>query len=126
MFILIYFLVVSISQYILNRRLSIDETNNESYMFDKKSSLILVSLFIMAIILQIIYKVVNLPFFWYACAIYGVRCISILLFFTAARYTKLVKQQEEMEQIYQIFQPLVDKKGVGLDFNNVPFKLGRK
>ena len=128
MFILIFFLVVAVSQFIVNKMLSISDDNEDSYAYSKKDSLILAILFVVGIALQILSPRIELlqSLYWWLCGAYLVAALIIMLIFMTLKKNKIEKQHEEIRQVYEILQKMVDRKNEGLDFNNVPFTLGYK
>lgn len=127
MFILIFFLLLSLSQFINNKVLSISDDSEDAYAFNKKDSVILGILFLVGIILQILgqFKLID-SIFWWACLGYFLISFIILIVILQVRKTSIIKKREEMTRVYEILQKLVDKKGEGLDYNNAPFTLGYK
>lgn len=128
MFILIYFLVVALSQFITNKLLGISDDNEDSYSYNKKDSLILIILFIIGIILQILtkyIKTISKYTIWFLL-LYTLSILVVMLVFSTIKKHRVEKQREEISQVYEILQRMVDRKNEGLDFNNVPFKLGYK
>lgn len=125
MYVLIYFLAVSLSQYISNLTMNVTTDNEENFNYSTSDSLLLVGMLLVAVILQIL----NSLFINYAMWImlgYLVTCMGITLTMTALRKQRIEKTREEITQIYEILHSLVDKKGKGVDFNNVPFTLEHK
>lgn len=125
MYVLIYFLAVSLSQYISNLTMNVTTDNEENFNYSTSDSLLLVGMLLVAVILQIL----NSLFINYAMwvmLVYLVTCMGITLTMTALRKQRIEKTREEITQIYEILHSLVDKKGKGVDFNNVPFTLEHK
>lgn len=125
MYVLIYFLAVSLSQYISNLTMNVTTDNEENFNYSTSDSLLLVGMLLVAVILQIL----NSLFISYAMwimLVYLVTCMGITLTMTALRKQRIEKTREEITQIYEILHSLVDKKGKGVDFNNVPFTLEHK
>ena len=125
MYVSIYFLAVSLSQYISNLTMNVTTDNEENFNYSTSDSLLLVGMLLVAVILQIL----NSLFISYAMWImllYLVTCMGITLTMTALRKQRIEKTREEITQIYEILHSLVDKKGKGVDFNNVPFTLEHK
>lgn len=125
MYVLIYFLVVSLSQYISNLTMNVTTDNEENFNYSTSDSVLLVGMLLVAVILQIL----NSLFISYAMwimLVYLVTCMGITLTMTALRKQRIEKTREEITQIYEILHSLVDKKGKGVDFNNVPFTLEHK
>lgn len=128
MFILIYFIVVAVSQFATNKLLKIDDDNEASYSYSKRDSIILVILLAVGIVLQILLPKIDFlsKHYWWICLAYLVCSLIIMLIFITIKKSKIEKQREEIQQVYEILQKMVDKKNEGLDFNNVPFSMGYK
>ena len=127
MFILIFFLILSITQFINNKMIEVADDSEDAYNFDKKDSLIIAGLFVLGIVLQIFSKLSFISkFYWFICLFYLLLCLIIIVVLLQLKKTTILKKREEMQQVYEILQKLVDKKGEGLDFNNPPFQLGYK
>ena len=127
MFILIFFLLLSLSQFINNKVLSISDESEDAYAFNKKDSIILGVIFLTGIILQVLgqFKLID-KIYWWACLGYFLISFIVLIVILQVRKTEIIKKREEMTRVYEILQKLVDKKGEGLDYNNAPFTLGYK
>ena len=125
MYVLVYFLSVALSQYISNMTMNVTTDNEENFNYSKQDSLLLIGLLLVAIILQIVNKLIIEYAVWVMLG-YLVLSMSITLTLTALRKQRIEKTREEITQIYEILHNLVDKKGKGVDFNNVPFTLEHK
>ena len=125
MYVLIYFLSVSLSQYISNITMGVTTDNEENFNYSRQDSLLLIGLFIVAIILQVVNNLIINYAIWVMLT-YLLVSVSITLTLTTLRKQRIEKTREEITQIYEILHNLVDKKGKGVDFNNVPFTLEHK
>lgn len=125
MYVLIYFLSVSLSQYISNITMDVTTDNEENFNYSRQDSLLLIGLFIVAIILQAVNNLIINYALWVMLT-YLLVSVSITLTLTTLRKQRIEKTREEITQIYEILHNLVDKKGKGVDFNNVPFTLEHK
>lgn len=125
MYVLIYFLSVSLSQYISNITMDVTTDNEENFNYSRQDSLLLIGLFVVAIILQAVNNLIINYAIWVMLT-YLLVSVSITLTLTALRKQRIEKTREEITQIYEILHNLVDKKGKGVDFNNVPFTLEHK
>lgn len=125
MYVLIYFLSVSLSQYISNITMDVTTDNEENFNYSRQDSLLLIGLFIVAIILQAVNNLIINYAVWVMLT-YLLVSVSITLTLTTLRKQRIEKTREEITQIYEILHNLVDKKGKGVDFNNVPFTLEHK
>lgn len=125
MYVLIYFLSVSLSQYISNITMDVTTDNEENFNYSRQDSLLLIGLFIVAIILQAVNNLIINYAIWVMLT-YLLVSVSITLTLTTLRKQRIEKTREEITQIYEILHNLVDKKGKGVDFNHVPFTLEHK
>lgn len=125
MYVLIYFLSVSLSQYISNITMDVTTDNEENFNYSRQDSLLLIGLFIVAIILQVVNNLIMNYAIW-VMLVYLLVSVSITLTLTTLRKQRIEKTRAEITQIYEILHNLVDKKGKGVDFNNVPFTLEHK
>lgn len=125
MYVLIYFLSVSLSQYISNITMDVTTDNEENFNYSRQDSLLLIGLFVVAIILQVVNNLIINYAIWVMLT-YLLVSVSITLTLTTLRKQRIEKTREEITQIYEILHNLVDKKGKGVDFNNVPFTLEHK
>ena len=125
MYVLIYFLSVSLSQYISNITMGVTTDNEENFNYSRQDSLLLIGLFVVAIILQAVNNLIINYAIWVMLT-YLLVSVSITLTLTTLRKQRIEKTREEITQIYEILHNLVDKKGKGVDFNNVPFTLEHK
>lgn len=125
MYVLVYFLSVALSQYISNLTMNVTTDNEENFNYSKQDSLLLIGLLLVAIILQVVNKLIIEYAVWVMLG-YLVLSMTITLTLTALRKQRIEKTREEITQIYEILHSLVDKKGKGVDFNNVPFTLEHK
>lgn len=125
MYVLIYFLSVSLSQYISNITMDVTTDNEENFNYSRQDSLLLIGLFVVAIILQAVNNLIINYAIWVMLT-YLLVSVSITLALTTLRKQRIEKTREEITQIYEILHNLVDKKGKGVDFNNVPFTLEHK
>lgn len=125
MYVLIYFLSVSLSQYLSNITMDVTTDNEENFNYSRQDSLLLIGLFIVAIILQAVNNLIINYAIWVMLT-YLLVSVSITLTLTTLRKRRIEKTREEITQIYEILHNLVDKKGKGVDFNNVPFTLEHK
>ncbi len=127
MFILAFFIIVSISTLLTNIIMKVDESNPDSYSYDKKSSIQLVLIFIVGVALQISGDTLLSPKYYLGVLIaYVLVSITVILLIAQARKRFLEKRQADIIQIYEILQPIVDKKNVGLDLANIPFSIEYK
>ena len=80
MFILIFFLLLSLSQFINNKVLSISDESEDAYAFNKKDSIILGVIFLTGIILQVLgqFKLID-KIYWWACLGYFLISFIVLI-----------------------------------------------
>lgn len=121
MYVVLFFAIFTLSQFITNKMLEIGAENKYSYEFDKKEGLVILALFLISIPLSIF----SLYHFLILIG-YSVGTLIICLLTMNIRKQRVEKIKEEMKLIYDILQKLVDPKKVGFDFSNVPFELKYK
>jgi len=124
---------MSLSQFITNKVMGIDDTLEDSYTYSDKDSKYIGILFIVGILLEILtrlnirsLKTVLGNIYWILVAVYGGIALLLMVIISTMKRENILKKREDLIQVYEILQKLVDKKGEGLDFNNVPFELGYK
>lgn len=120
MFVLIFFVVVALTQYITNKILKISDDNTVGYTYSKRDSLILVGLFAVSVILQFVNITEN---YWFICGIFALTVFLIMIILATFKKVIVEKQREELQQIFDVLQPVLPKN-TELDMNNPPFKLG--
>lgn len=125
MFIFAFFIVLSLSQFVCNKLINISDESESSYVFNKRDSLIIGSIFIISIALQVFSSKFN-KLYWIILGVYTVISTITLIIILQFRKQEIAKQREQIQQVYEILQKLVDKKNQGLDFDNIPFSLGYK
>lgn len=121
MYIIVYFVVLSLSQQFTNQSLGINNENRYSYSFGKEDGILLALGFIIGVVLTIFSL-----FQWYLLLGYTVGLTIVCLIAMNTRKNRVLKIKEETQLIYDILQKFVDKKGKGLDYNNPPFELKYK
>lgn len=127
MFIVIFFITVAMSQYIANKMLNIDNDNKDSYIFERKESLIIFIILLVGIILQLLSKIsIFNKLFWPLSGIYLCSSLITMMLVMSKKKARIEQVRVEITQIYEILQKLVDKKNEGLNFNKVPFELSYK
>lgn len=127
MFILVFFLAVSLIQFINNKTLGISDDSKELTEFSKKDSLIIAGLFLTSVILQVLSSFSFFDIiFWWVILTYLITSVVLLVIAQQIRKEDIISKREDMQQVYDILQKLVDKKGNGIDFNNPPFELKYK
>lgn len=121
MFILIFFLVVAVIQWLTNKVLNISDENTISYYYSKRDSTILFAFLIVAIVFQF-FKLKS-KLFWICCGMYAL-LLALTMFVLATIKKVIVEQQrEELQKVFDVLVPVLPKN-LEIDFNNPPFKLG--
>ena len=135
MFILVFFLIMSLAQFITNKVIGIDDTLEDSYTYNKKDSLYIGILLLVGIILEVltslktdvIVRLLNGATYWIIVAVYAVTSLLLMVILSEGRKTEISKKRADLEQVYEILIPIVDKGGKnGLDYNTPPFRLNYK
>lgn len=122
MFIVIFFIVLALTNAINNKVKQIDQDSADSYEYDKQSIMIIVALFGVGLLLQLIIKSEWVVYPW-LLLIYFVGALLGIIISNQLRMTAIDKKRESLSKVYEILQPLIDPKKAGLDFNNIPFEL---
>ena len=121
MYILIFFILVAITQYITNKILNISDDNTVGYTYSKRDSLIILLLLAIGILLQCI-KLQG-KVFWISCGIFAGSILITMIVLATIKKVIIEKQREELQQVFDVLTPVLPKN-IELDYNNPPFKLG--
>lgn len=121
MFIFAFFVIIALMQFITNKILNISNENTVSYSYSKRDSLIIIGMLTLAIILQFIPIPDNI--YWFGILIYSVLVLFVMIILAAIKKIIITKQREELQQIYDVLEPVLPKNAE-LDMNNPPFRLG--
>lgn len=121
MFIFAFVVIVAIVQFGSIKALKINISNNLSYTYSKRDSLIIVGFFIVGLLLQFLFLKGTL--FWIVCGIYAATLLMTMSVLSAIKKSIIEKQKEELQQIFDVLEP-VFPKNTEFDVNNPPFKLG--
>ena len=87
MFILIFFLVMSISGFATNKMLGVADDSSDAYEYSRKDSLIIIVLFALSIILQVVLSMTNFfdNYFWYIVLGYGLLILITMILLSQLR-----------------------------------------
>lgn len=122
MFIFTFFILLAISQYLINKILGISDDNSVGYSYSKRDSLMILGIFILGIILQLL-PLKGHKIYWIICAIYAFIIIFTMIVLATFKKIIITKQREEIQQVFDVLEPVLPKN-TELDMNNPPFKLG--
>ena len=120
MFIFAFVVIVALVQFVSSKTLKISITNNLSYTFSKRDSLIMVGFFILSVLLQ--FMPLSGTAFWVICGIYSATLLMTMTILSTIKKTIILKQKEELQKIFDVLEP-VFPKNTEFDSNNPPFKL---
>ena len=120
MYILIFFLVISLSQFVSNKILSISDDNSIGYSYSKRDSLIIIAFLAIGIILQLVKPTGQI--FWILGAVYALLIILTMTVLATIKKVTITAQREELQKVFDILSPVL-AKNTELDMNNPPFKL---
>lgn len=123
MFILVFFLVVFISQFATNKLLNISDDNAVGYSYSKKQIFILLGLFVLAIIFNKLPIKDKPKLYWILIGLYAFGILLTMVIFGTIKKVIITKQREELQQVFDVLEPVLPKN-TELDMNNPPFKLG--
>ena len=123
MFLLVFFLVMFISQFATNKLLNISDDNAVGYSYSKKQIFILLGLFVLGIIFNKL-PIKNKPkLYWILIGLYAFGILLTMVIFGTIKKVIITKQREELQQVFDVLEPVLPKN-TELDMNNPPFKLG--
>ena len=134
MFLLIFFLVMSISQYINNWMMQIDDSSEDAYYYGQRDSRYIALTFLLSIVLEVITRV-NIPaikpfiqnYLGYITLGYGLTVLLLMILLSGLRKQDILKKREELLNVFQIVRPLITSaKDAEIDYNNPGFELEYK
>ena len=123
MFILIFFIVVALGQFIGNKIMNLSIEGEENYTYSKSEALYIALLFIFSVLAQIFVLKYFKDWYWYICLGYLMVAFIMMVIIISKKKITIEKQRTELQQVFEILQPTLGKNAE-LDFNNPPFKLG--
>ena len=121
MFILVFLIVVAVSQYATNKILHISTDNTVGYTYSKRDSLIILLFLAIAVGMQFLKlkgKVLLITL-----GIYFFATLLTMVILATIKRVIIGKQREELQQVFDVLAPVLPKN-TELDFNNPPFRLG--
>lgn len=121
MYILAFFLIVSISQWITNKILNISDDNTVGYSYSKRDSLIILGFLAFGVLFQFI-KLKNKAF-WLVLAIYSLGMLLTMIILATIKKIIIENQRKDLQQVFDVLTPVLPKNAE-IDYNNPPFKLG--
>lgn len=121
MFILVFFIVVAVSQYVTNKILNISDDNTVGYTYSKRDSLIIVGFLLLAVGLQFLKLKGKVLLIFLGVYLFGTLLTMVIL--ATIKRVIIERQRQELQQIFDVLAPVLPKNAE-LDFNNPPFKLG--
>jgi len=124
MFIVTFLCIRGLLTIAFKKSLELSDDNQSLYDVPKIYSFIGAGLFIVGIFLDIIKLSTDVYFI--VLGIYAIVTLLIISTQIVVQRKHIIDQREQAQPIYEILQSLVDKKGAGLDYNNIPFKLKHK
>lgn len=115
MYIVVFFLVLSISQLINMKMLDLTDATSELYDFTKKDSVIIAVMFAVGCVLQI-----ALSSYLIFILVYAVILGVIVQMISALNIKRIKKQREDIILLYEILGPtILGKSKDDIDFNNL-------
>ena len=120
MFILAFFIVIAVSQFITNKILKVSDENTVSYSYTKKDGAVLFLFLAIAIGLQFVK--ISGQTFWSLVGIYAVLLALTMCILAAIKKNIVEKQKDELQKVFDVLAPALPKNAE-LDPNNPPFKL---
>lgn len=124
MFILTFFVIFALMQYLTNKALSISMDNKLGYVYSKQNSLVILILFFVGVVCQLSPLKNYKKAFWIACGIYAFAIVVSMIILSVIKKLVVEAQREEMQKVFDIIKPVLAKKEQEeLDMNNLPFKI---
>ena len=120
MYILLFFLVFSITQWVTNKMLNISDDNINSYTYSKRDGFVILGFLLVAI--GLCFTKFTGKMFWTICGGYAAMLFFTMLVLAAIKRQEIEKQRAELQQIFEVLTPVLPKN-LELDMNNPPFKL---
>lgn len=130
MYILIYFLVLSLVTYLNNLMQKVDIDNSDGFTFDATGRWIIFGTFCLSIVMQITFK-----YFLKDMRVQGLFISAVVYFITLytaniLRIQYVKDKRDQIRQVYEILQNLfvhsrkISTEGdLEIDYNNIPFEL---
>lgn len=125
---------MSISQYINNWMMQIDDSSEDAYYYGQRDSRYIALTFLLSIVLEVITRV-NIPaikpfiqnYLGYITLGYGLIVLLLMILLSGLRKQDILKKREELLNVFQIVRPLITSaKDAEIDYNNPGFELEYK
>lgn len=121
MYIIIFFVVLAITQFTTNKILKLSNENKISYSYSKRDGLIIFGFLVAGIIMQLVLKVKGKTFLIVA-GIYALAIVLTMIILATMKKVIVEKQKDEMKKIFDVLGPVLPKNEE-FDLNNLPFKV---
>lgn len=121
MFILTFFIVVALTQFITNKILKLSDENKISYSYSKRDGLIICGFLVIGVLLQFLLKVEGKMFF-IVDGIYAAAILFTMIVLATMKKVVVEKQKEDMKKVFDVLGPALPKNAE-FDINTLPFKL---
>ena len=121
MFILTFFIVVALTQFITNKILKLSDENKISYSYSKRDGLIICGFLVVGVLLQVLLKVEGKMFF-IVDGIYAAAILFTMIVLATMKKVVVEKQKEDMKKVFDVLGPALPKNAE-FDINTLPFKL---
>lgn len=120
MYILVFFVVVAVTQFLTNKILNVNDENAISYTYSKRDGLIICSFLLIGIGLSFIK--LHGKIFWIVCGCYAAAILMTMFVLATIKKVVVEKQKDEMKKIFDVLVPVLPKNAE-FDLNTLPFKV---
>ena len=121
MYILAFFIVFAVSQFLTNKLLNVSDENTISYSYSKRDGLIIFCFLLVGILLQVFAKLEG-KIFWIVLGSYAFAILLTMIVLATMKKVIVEKQKEDMKKVFDVLAPALPKNAE-FDMNSLPFKL---
>lgn len=121
MYILAFFIVFAVSQFLTNKLLNVSDENTISYSYSKRDGLIIFCFLLTGILLQVFAKLEG-KIFWIVLGSYAFAILLTMIVLATMKKVIVEKQKEDMKKVFDVLAPALPKN-TEFDMNSLPFRL---
>ena len=121
MYILAFFIVFAVSQFLTNKLLNVSDENTISYSYSKRDGLIIFCFLVAGILLQVFAKLEG-KIFWIVLGSYAFAILLTMIVLATMKKVIVEKQKEDMKKVFDVLAPALPKNAE-FDMNSLPFRL---
>ena len=122
MYILAFFIVFAVAQFITNKILNISNENTISYSYSRRDGLIVFCFLLLGIALQVWGKFEDTKLFWIVCGSYAFFILMAMIILATIKKTIVERQKDDMKKVFDVLAPALPKN-TEFDINSLPFRL---